>query len=96
MPDDLSTAPSSPYTLKEFAKRITHDPGYAMFIHDKVREARNGDASAAAVLQAHFEPSTSDLTAFGLSEEQATAATKCTDPRTHLVDFICYVAYPPP
>jgi hypothetical protein len=96
MPDDPYPMPPEPYSLKEFAKKITKDPGYAIFIHDKVRDARNGDASAAAVVEAHFEPGTPELTAFGLTPDQADALKRCTDPRTHLIDFVCYLAYPPP
>jgi hypothetical protein len=88
--------PAEPYSLKEIVKKITSDPGYANFIHDKVRAARNGDAKAAEVVEAHFEPGTSELMAFGLSSDEATTVKKCTDPRTHLIDFAYYVAYPPP
>jgi hypothetical protein len=96
MPNDQFPAPAKPYSLKEIVKKITTDPGYANFIHDQVSAARSGNASAIAIVKAHFQPGMSELTAFGLSEDQATALLKCTDPRSHLLDFAYYVAYPPP
>ncbi len=96
MADDQYPTPTKPYSLKEIVKKITSDPDYANFIHDKVRAARSGDADATSVVMAHFEPGTSELTELGLPAEQATTVTKCTDPRTHLIDFAYYVAYPPP
>jgi hypothetical protein len=88
-------APATPRGLKEMVALIKSDKGYADFIHEKVKEARNGDAAAKAVVKAHFFPQTEELTDLQLSTEQATALQRCTDPRTHLVDFAYYVAYPP-
>ena len=87
--------PPQPYTLKQIVKKITTEQGYAEFIHKQVRKARQGDAVAIAVVQAHFEPQTKELTDFALTDEQATALKRCTDPRTHLLDFAYYVANPP-
>ena len=87
--------PPQPYTLKQIVKKITSEHGYAEFIHKKVRKARQGDAAAIAVVKAHFEPETKELTDFALTDEQATELKRCTDPRTHLLAFAYYVAYPP-
>ena len=87
--------PPKPYTLKQIVKKMTHSREYADFIHKKVKKARKGNAAAIAVVKAHFEPKKSELTGFALTTSQATALKKCTDPRTHLVDFAYYVAYPP-
>lgn len=95
MPNDEFPTPTRPYSLKEMVKKIKSDPAYADFIHKKVSEARKGNEKAIELVQAHFEPETSELTSFGLTDQQANDLKRCTDPRTHLVDFVYYVANPP-
>ena len=96
MAEDEFPVPVRPNTLKEMVSQMKGNQRYAEFIHTKVSEARNGDPVAIAIVTAHFDPGISELTDLSLSTDQATALKRCTDPRTHLVDFIYYVAYPPP
>lgn len=91
MPDNQFATPATPYSLKDIVKKIIAEPDYAKFIHEKIRQARNGDSAAAAVVTAHFEPKTSELTALKIPAGDVTQLTKCTDPRTHFIDFANYV-----
>ena len=86
-------APPAPRTLKEMVKQIKDHPDYAEFFHDLVKAARNGDKKAQDQVKKHFEPHTGELTDFQLSESEAVALKRCTDPRTHLADFAYYVVY---
>ena len=90
MPDDQFPAPAKPYSMKDIVKKIIDEPDYAKFIHGKVRAARKGDSKAAAVVTAHFDPATSELQALEIPSGEGAAVTRCTDPRTHLIDFAFY------
>jgi hypothetical protein len=86
--------PTTPYSLSQIVQKILGDHNYAKFIHAQVCQARkdiaggNNNSSAVKTVNAHFLPTTQELSPMNFSSaQQNQLAGACTDPKTHLIAF---------
>jgi hypothetical protein len=91
MPNNQFQPPPQPYSLQEIALRILSDCDYAQFIHEQVLLARQGDADARSIVDANFQPQTSELNALHIPPENQGAFALCTCPKTNLIDFAGFI-----
>jgi hypothetical protein len=90
MPNQFPNPPQ-PYSLQQITEKIVTDCDYAQFIHNQVSLARGGDANAKATVDANFQPQAAELDALGIPAQDQPDYARCTDPKTHLIDFAGFV-----